>query len=156
MNDFQLTKHNLNELFEQLQNELNEKPVLIVSIKSAGTGKWGMSRLWRAWMKTTADFMASNGVTMPLMFDKNCKPYGKRPFNAQDAYELFIRQHMGVDEQGKRLSWAKQSGNGARVATKGERFHAMLKHQIWCTERGINLFNPRDGEFAAIEMEQNK
>lgn len=140
-------------------NDLTNKntwPLNIEATKQGDTGKWSMARLWRAWMQTTADFMATNGVTMPLMIDKSGKPYGKRPFNKDDAHELFTKQHLGCDSEGIRLSWAKDDHDEMRAATKGERFNAMLRHNIWCTERGISLFNPRDGEYFKLNEEQNQ
>lgn len=154
MRDYPVTKHNLQDFMLEIQNELEEYPALIISTQQANTGKWGMARLWRAWMQSTADFMANNGITMPLMFDANGKAYGKRPFNAQDAHELFTRQHLGVDENGERLSWAK-NGN-QRKATKGERFNALQRHEAWASERGIILFKPRGSEYDQLEKEQNK
>lgn len=154
MKDYPVTKHNLHEFMNEIQSELDEYPALIVSTQQANTGKWGMARLWRAWMQSTADFMANNGVTMPLMFNRNGEPYGKRPFNAQDAHELFTRQHLGVDENGERLSWAK-NGN-QRKATKGERFNALQRHEAWASERGIILFKPRGSEYDQLEKEQSK
>ncbi len=154
MKDYQLSTHNLEAFIEEIQKELSEGKILIVNSQPAGVGKWGMARVWRAWMATTAKFMSQNGVTMPLMFDKNGKPYGSRPFNADDAHELFTRQHLGVDENDIRLSWAK-SGN-QRKATKGERFNALRKHEIWCSDRGIILFKPRDSEYEKLELEQNR
>ena len=67
MKDYQLTRHNLEEVFNELQSMLEEKPVIVLSAQDGNTGKWGMARLWRAWMSTTAKFQAANGVTMPLM-----------------------------------------------------------------------------------------
>lgn len=154
MKDYPVTKHNLQDFMLEIQNELEEYPALIISTQQANTGKWGMARLWRAWMQSTADFMANNGITMPLMFKANGEPYGKRPFNAQDAHELFTRQHLGVDENGERLSWAK-NGN-QRKATKGERFNALQRHEAWASERGIILFKPRGSEYDQLEKEQNK
>lgn len=122
--------------------------------ESSGTGKWGMARLWRAWMKTTADFMADNGATMPLMIDKSGKPYGSRRFNAQDAHELFTAQWLGLNEKGERMSWQKKEG--VNVADKGQRFLAMLKHEQWCIEKGINLMQPRDSEFYDLKQKQNQ
>ena len=101
-----------------------------------------MARLWRGWMATTAKFMAKNGVTMPLMINADGVTYASRPFNADDAHELFTRQHLGVDEKGVRLSWAKSGEQ--RKATKGERFDALRKHEMWASDRGITLFKPRD------------
>lgn len=154
MKDFQLSNHNLQLFFEEIQKELNEEKLLIVNSRAAGVGKWGMARLWRSWMDSTAKFMAGNGVKMPLMIKSDGSWYGSRPFDANDAHELFTRQWLGVDENGVRLSWAK-SGN-QRKATKGERFNALRKHENWCVEKGIVLFKPRDSEYEKLEQEQNR
>lgn len=156
MKDFQLTKHNLPLFFEEIQKALDDEPVLIVTSQSAGTGKWGMSRLWYAWMSTTAEFMADRNVTMPLMYSSTRAPYGNRRFNAADAHELFTRQHMGVDKDGVRLSWSKKGHSGMRQATKGERWNAMFKHEMWAADKGIALFQPRDSEYRKLGEEQNK
>lgn len=156
MKDFQLTKHNLNQLFEVLSKELETSPSIVISSQNAGTGKWGMARLWRAWMSSTAVWMAKNGATMPLCLDKTGSNYGARPFNSNDAHELFTTQWLLVDADGTRLSWAKDDHDGMRKATKGERFLCMLKHEQWAIERGIKLFKPRDSEFSKLEDEQNQ
>lgn len=156
MKDYQLTNNTLEDFFKEVQIELKENPILVVTTQNASIGKWGMARLWRSWMSSTADFMAANGVTMPLMYDKNGCPYGKRTFNANDAHELFTCQHLGVDAAGVRLSWAKKDHDGMRAATKGERFNALLKHEIWSSDRGIILLKPRDSEYSKLEHEQNK
>jgi len=156
MKDYQLTSHSLEDFFKEVQIELKENPILVVTTQNASIGKWGMAKLWRSWMATTAKFMAANGVTQPLMISANGEHYGSRPFNKNDAHELFTSQHLGVDRDGVRLSWAKKDHDGMRAATKGERFNAMLKHQIWATERGIMLFKPRDSEYSQLEQEQNK
>lgn len=153
MKEFQLSNHNVEQLFNELQEELKESPVLILSIQKPGIGKWGMARLWRAWMETSASFMASNGVTMPLMINANGIIHRTRPFNAADAHELFTSQWLGVDEDGTRLSWSKKGRDGMRAATKGERYHAMVKHDNWCIERGIKLFKPMDSEYAQMESQ---
>lgn len=155
MKDYQLTKYNLQEFFELAQEELDKNPVIVVTTQSGDTGKWGMARLWRAWMASTAKFMAGNGCTMPLMIKPNGSHYGKRPFNKNDAHDLFTSQHLGVNADGVRLSWAKKDHDGMRAATKGERFNALFKHEIWATERGITLFKPRGSEYEKIEQEQN-
>ncbi len=154
MKEYPVSNHNLQDFINEIQSELEEYPLLIVDTQQANTGKWGMARLWRSWMATTANFMANNGVTMPLMFDANGNAYGKRPFNADDAHELFTRQHLGVDDQGNRLSWAKSGSQ--RKATKGERFNALQRHEAWASERGIILFKPRGSEYDKLEQEQNQ
>lgn len=156
MKDFQLSKHNLDTLFEEFSEELESAPVIVVSSQDASTGKWGMARLWRRWMNTTAVWMTRNGATMPLCFDKYGKPYGKRAFNKNDAHEMFTAQWMLVDADGTRLSWAKKSHDGMRAATKGERFLAMWKHEQYAIDRGILLFKPKGSEYSKLEEEQSK
>jgi len=156
MNGYQLTKYCREDFHNQIEAELEKNPVLIVTTQTAGTGKWGMARLWRSWMTATAKYMAGNGVTMPLMIGAKGEFYGKRKFNGNDAHDLFTSQHLGVDAAGVRLSWAKKDHDGMRAATKGERFNAMFKHEIWATERGIILFKPRESEYNKLEKEQNE
>ena len=152
--DAQVTNHNLEEFFEDFVKELDEHKVMIVSYQKAGTGKWTMARLWRGWMAETAKFMASNGVTMPLMVSSDGVTYSSRPFNAEDAHELFTRQHLGVDENGTRLSWAKSGEQ--RKATKGERFNALRLHEEWASIKGISLFKPRSGEYKELTDKQDE
>ena len=154
MKDFQVSTHNIDVYFEELLKELEEHKLIIANTQPAGTGKWGMARLWRGWMASTAEFMAKNGVTMPLMVNADGVTYSSRPFNSGDAHELFTRQHMGVDEGGVRLSWAKSGDQ--RKATKGERFNALRRHEEWASERGIILFKPRDSEYDKLKQEQDQ
>ena len=160
MKDVPVTNDNLESFFEDFVKELGEHKVLIVSYQQASTGKWGMARLWRAWMSTTAEFMAKNGVTMPLMINPDGVVYSSRPFNGDDAHELFTRQHLGVDENNRRLSWAKkikkENEGKERTATKGERFNALRKHEEWASERGIILFKPRMGEYNDLIKKQDQ
>lgn len=155
MSEYQVTKHNLNDLFNSIQDELKESPVLVVSVNSAHTGKWGMTRLWRSWMAPTAKFMADNGVKQPLMIKSDGSWYGERPFDENDAHELFTRQWLGVDKDSIRLSWSRKAHSGMRVATKGERFNALRKHEEWALSKGIILFKPRGSEYERLEQEQN-
>lgn len=128
---------------------------LNVEFHDGKTGKWGMAKIWRKWMAETSQWMAAQGATMPLCFDKDGNPYGKRPFNESDAHELFTARWLGVDADGNRLSWSKRGREGMRPAEKSERFHAMQRHEQWCLERGIKLFNPRDeNEYREMEKEQ--
>jgi len=150
--DEQVSNHNIEAFFEKLIIEIDEHKLVIISTQPASTGKWGMARLWRGWMASTAKFMAQNGVTMPLMINADGNAYSNRPFNADDAHELFTRQHLGVDENGVRLSWAKSGDQ--RKATKGERFNALRRHEIWASERGIILFKPRGSEYDELLNKQ--
>jgi len=180
MKEFQVSNHNIQNFMEELQSEINEHKVVIVSSQAMNTGKWGMAKLWRAWMSTTAKFMAEKGATMPLRTVNNIDisenglfsralfklksmlgsghnltvTYGVRPFDANDAHELFTRQWLGVDENGTRLSWAKSGDQ--RKATKGERFNALFKHEHWCLDKGIILFKPRGSEYDELEKKQNE
>ena len=154
--DYQLSKSNLDRFMQDIEFELSKSPHLVVSTQDATTGKWGMARLWRTWMSSTAKYMAANGCTMPLMLKEDGSLYGKRPFNHDDAHELFTSQWLGVDSEGIRLSWAKTEHDGMRVATKSERFFAMLKHEQWAIEKGITLLKPRDSEFAKMEQESER
>ncbi len=121
--------------------------------ESSGNGKWGMARLWRKWMAVTASYMANNGSKMPLMIREDGSWYGIRSFDANDAHELFTRQWLGVDSEGNRLSWQKKEG--ANTADKGQRFTAMMKHQSWCIEKGIDLPLPRDSEYNDLQEQQS-
>ena len=152
MKDYQLSKFNMQQFIEEIQNEIEVHKLLILSAQPAGTGNWGMARLWRSWMSTTAKFMAGNGAKMPLMIKADGTWYGERQFNSEDAHELFTRQWLGVDENGKRLSWA--ASGDQRKATKGERYNALRRHEEWAINKGIMLFKPRDSEYEKLSQEQ--
>lgn len=156
MKDYQLTKGNLNEFFNLISNELDSESVLIASTQSAKVGKWGMTKLWRAWMQSTAEFMADNGCTMPLVIDSDGTAFGTRKYNSEDAHLYFTHLHLGVDKDGVRLSWSRQGRDGMRAATKGERFNALQRHEAWASERGIKLFKPRGSEYEKLELEQDR
>ena len=156
IDNYQLTEYNYPEFDVLVRELIKENPVLIASIKNASTGNWSLARLWRAWMSTTAEFMAANGCKMPLMIDKEGKPYGERPFDANDAHELFTNNWLGTDESGKRLSWSKSGRDDMRAATKGERFHALQKHENWCLEKGITLINPIDSQYRELQQESEQ
>ena len=153
MKDIQVSNHNLQQFMEELQAEIDEHKLVIINSQPAGTGKWGMARLWRGWMATTAKYMAGRGAIMPLYIKPDGTWYGSRPFNSEDAHELFTRQYLGVDENGVRLSWAKSGDK--RKATKGERFDALRKHEEWASIKGITLFKPRKSEYQELIDRQN-
>lgn len=157
MPDMMVTRGNLDEAMALIQDEIERNHVALVSVSSGATGKWGCARLWRAWMNSVAKWMSSaQGVTMPLAVRASGELYGRRPFNADDAHELFSMQLLGCDADGNRLSWAKSSHDGMRVATKGERLHAMRRMEAWATERGVILFNPRDSEYRQLIEQQDR
>ena len=153
MKELHVTKNNLDELLEAVQDALEKEPHLVIEIKGMKTGKWGLARLWRSWVSTVAKYMAANGVKMPLMLDHVGVQYGTRPFNADDAHELFTHKFMPVGENGQRLSWSKSGSKDSRAATKGERFHALRQLEIWSVERGITLLKPRDSDYVKLSNE---
>lgn len=157
MKDYQVSSHNLQQFFEELQKEIGENKLIVVTTQQAGTGKWGMARLWRKWMATTADFMSERGVTVDIKNSDGVIIFSK-PFTGEDAHDLFTKHHLGVDENGNRLSWRKSSSKSdeSRTATKGERFNALRKHESWCIEKGIILFKPRDSEYEKLAQEQDQ
>jgi|TARA_R110000851_G_scaffold118864_1_gene246382 hypothetical protein len=156
MKDYQLTKVNMSEFINSIYAQLDENPVLIVTAQTGNVGKWGMAKLFRAWMTTTAEFMAARGVTMPLMVKSGGGTFGTREFNATDAHELFTNQWLGVDENGLRLSWSKVGRDGMRPATKAERYYALNRHEVWAMEKGLMLFKPRDSEYEIMQREEVK
>lgn len=105
---------------------------------------WPMKKTWRMWMRETAEWMAGRGATMPLCM-KHGQPHGTRPFSEQDAHELFVRTHAGVDANGERYKTA--SGD------KGQMLLMMDKHLAWATERGLFLTVPNDGEYMKLKGE---
>lgn len=158
MSEYHLTraKTSLGDLFQSLEGELEANPEIIVTTQTPGIGKWGMTQIWRIWMASTAKWMAAQGCTMPLMYKPDGTPYGKRPFDSNDAHEMFCREYLGVDDEGRRLSWSKNGRGGVRAATKGERFDAMRKHKEWAMHKGIQLLKPRNSEYEQLEREQQQ
>ena len=156
MPDLMVTSGNLDETMAIIQDEIERSHVAMVSVSSGATGKWSMARLWRAWMETTAQWMAANGATMPLGPLESKRQYGSRPFNQDDAHELFTALHGYTDKDGERLSWSRAGRDGMRPATKGERVAMLMRHEAWCSERGIMLINPRDSEYKKLLNEQEK
>lgn len=138
---------NFNDVMELIHKDVMEHKSLIITTKAAKVGKWGLARLWYMWMQTTGEYMASKGITMPFYIKSDGINSGNRPFNQNDAHELFTMRWMGTDENGTRLSWAKNSHDGMRAATKGERVDALRQHEEWCLEKGIILFTPRNSEY---------
>ena len=112
---------------------------LTIEIKSIRGNSWPMKKTWRMWMRETADFMSGNGVTMPLGVTAEGVPWGKRPFNDDDAHELWVRHWMGVDSDGARYKTA--SGD------KGEMVSMMDKHSAWAADKGLFLTIPQHGEY---------
>ena len=156
MKDYQLTRHTLPQFFEDIQTELEKAPLIIVSTQDSGTGKWGMARLWRDWMTTTTKRMVAAGVTMPLCVGPTGESFGSRTFTSEDAHELYTYKWLGVDADGKRLRGGRQARDGMRPATKGERYIALLRHENYCTDKGILLLKPRGSEYEQLADQQEQ
>ena len=156
MTEIMVTRCNINQALDAIHDEIAQSHVALVTIHPGNTGKWSMSKLWRAWMATTAQWMAANGATMPLGPLESKRQYGSRPFNQDDAHELFTALHGYTDKHGERLSWSRSGRDGMRPATKGERVAMLMRHEAWCSERGIMLINPRDSEYKKLLNEQEK
>ena len=99
--------------------------------------------------------MARNGATMPLCM-KNGAPWGSRPFNSDDAHELFTMTFMPVGSNGLRKSWVlhSDSNNQCEAADIGERLYAMTAMHEWATERGIALPTREDSEYYKLKHNQ--
>ena len=157
MDKFKLTKGSYFDFIVEINKEVTLGHTLYVSTSNeVNTGRWGMAKLWRAWMKNVADYMAAQGATMPLIMAPGGSVHGKRPFNAEDCHQLMTVKFIGQDENGNRLSWSRNGRDGMRPADKGERFHAMQKLDAWATEKGITLYRPQDSEYMQYEAMQNK
>jgi hypothetical protein len=158
MAEFSITirADNAGEILDALrQAPCNGTHEMVLREKEPETGKWGMSKLWRMWMATTAEWMTGRGAKMPLMVRPDGSWLGERAFEPEDAHHLFTHKWLGADKQGNRLSWSKKGRDGMRAADKGERFLALVKHEEWATEKGILLFKPKDSEYAQLEREQD-
>ena len=155
MKDKVITRHLFNEVCQELADELGINEMLLLTTSNPNGHKWSMAKLFRMWMPPTAKSMRGQGCSMPLCYDKNGEPYGKRAFNKDDAYELFTALHGGVDKNGNRLSWTKKGRDDLRPATNGERFDMLRKHEQWASDRGVILMVPRDSEYWKLQDKQN-
>jgi len=128
----------------------------VVKLKVADTdvGTWSMSKTWRKWMDEISIHMRHKGCTMPLYYDGDRVPHGTRPFNRQDAHELFTIKFMGVDLQGNRYSWAMDSDGGVTVAPKEVRLLAMDRVVRWTGENMVSITIPRQGDYSDYKEAQ--
>jgi len=130
--------------------------VIQVEYKPVSTGSQSMLGTWWMWMGQTAEFMAANGCTMPLIIKPNGEFSGSRPFAKEDAHEYFTEKWLGSDEQGNRLSWSKDKSKPDRtIADEGQRHHALSMHDQYCTERAIKITIPIKSEYREIMERMN-
>jgi hypothetical protein len=148
-----INRHSKHLIDRHVDEMLNTCPVVVVTLEDPAerdSGRWTMSRLWRSWMTSTAEYMADNGATMPLWFKNGIASKQSRPFNSEDAHEAFTRLHMGTDNHGNRYSWKRTKKPGEPYADKGMRVDAMQKHQAFMLERGIKFLDPQESEFRSL------
>lgn len=145
---------NLDESLKEIKKEVIKHKLLIVNLQPAKIGKWGLARLWRSWMGSTADFMAKRGVNM-LIVNSDDICISERPFDQNDAHELFTVKYLS-DNNGQRLSWSRKGRDDMRAATRGERVFAMQQHQAWMVDKGIKHMNPKDSDYMRAIQEQDK
>ncbi len=129
-----------------LCEKYKEKRFLKLKVTDGQRNSWPMKKTWRMWMSQTATWMAGNGVKMPLAIKADGYPWGERPFNADDAHELFVKTWIGVDANGERYKTA--SGD------KGVMLHMMDRHLEWALDRGVQLTIPESGEYSRLKQQQ--
>lgn len=140
-------------VFEHFENSNN--PLRFVGTEK-NNGTLPMLKLWRLWMKDIAEFQRNRGAQMPifapyLSADGGLmnKVIGYRAFNENDAHEAYTTLCLGTDENGFRLSWAVNSDEyeGRKVASIGQKLHAMQKFHQFCLEKGIKITIPEQCEY---------
>lgn len=141
------TDAELKAFLTKLWDDGIELPIKI-KVTQARKTSWPMKKTWRMWMTETADWMANNGATMPLVIRADGTVFGKRRFNPQDAHELWVSTWMGIDADGERYKTA--SGD------KGEMVNMMEKHCAWAVERGLKLTIPAHGEYMTYREAQTQ
>ena len=126
---------------------------LKVTKKSNGT--LPLDRHWRALMPQVASLMRSYGVTMRFQSKKGLGGF-ERPFNEDDAHELFTSMFMPVDANGRRKSWSKSGRDGMEPPDTGERVHAMGRlYQYWL-DKGHSLERNMNSEYEKLQSKMNE
>lgn len=136
--------------------ESGGKP-LKVQITQRNNGTIPMLKLWRMWMAEIARWKADRGSAMPLYYDHDGNPVGWRRFNENDAHEAYTYLCLGADENGNRYSWAVNSDEyeGRKVASIGQKLHAMQKFHQHCIEHGIPITIPDNSEYKQLQDKQD-
>jgi hypothetical protein len=156
MKDRPATKQTLNDAFNEIAEELEKTPNLLISTNDANVGKDGLRNLWMKWLVPMTKYLVSCGAKMPLAIKADGTPYGERDFTTSDAHHYFTSTILGLDKDGVRLSWSRSGQDGRRAATKWERFYALQRMQEFAMERGIPLMTNRGDEYSRMEKEQNR
>jgi hypothetical protein len=165
-NEFLITDvEGLHKVNSFVRNHFNSGgvPLKLVATKK-NNGTMPMLSLWRLWMSEIAKYQADRGATMPIKVPTtnpdgtlNSKVIGSRPFDAKDAHEAYSALCLGSDETGNRYSWAVNSDEyqGRKVASIGQKLHAMQKFHHFCVEHGIKITIPDNSEYNNLQREQN-
>jgi len=126
-------------------------------VEAKDPGSQTMLNTWMMWMAETAEFMAWQGVTMPMYIRKNGEMVGSRKFEKRDAHDLFTSQYLGLDADGLRKTWSRTSKVDEEIqASVGDRLFAMDTHKLWATEKGIKLTIKKNSQYMKLKAEQGE
>ncbi|GAB6263932.1 NinB/YbcN family protein [Photobacterium sp. R1] len=124
-----------------------------VNITRRSNGTLPLLRHWYALMGEIADIYRMNGAEMK--FEAANGKVFSRPFNKDDAHELFTYYLMPIDPQsGKRKSWSRDGRDGMTPASTGERCQALEKLYAYAFERGWKLSRFADSEYEQLQQRQ--
>jgi len=149
MKELAVSKLSRDRLLEHVDEMLKTMPVIRVTLEDAADkpiGNWTMSRLWRSWMKSTADFAAAKGTKI-VRRTADGREGRPRPYDENDAHYDFTVAYIGTNDDGEPLSWAR---SGKNIASKDQRIIAMTKHKVFMMEQGIKHIDPADSEFRSL------
>ncbi|EOD9553068.1 hypothetical protein ACJ7RV_002184 [Vibrio parahaemolyticus] len=149
--------------FEHFESSETPRP-LRVKITTKNNGTLPMLKLWRMWMADIAKFQIRRGATMPILAPQTMpdgsiewKTIGSRPYNENDAHEVYTHLLLGCDERGIRYSWAVHTDNfeGRKVAPIERKLFAMQKFHQFCIEHSIPIRIPERSEYQELQDKQN-
>lgn len=104
-----------------------------------------MNSTWRMWMNETAEWMRNQGVTVDIKNGKG-QVISRHRVTPEDAHEMFVSRHLGVDENGDREKTSKME--------IGRKLYLMELHEAWCLEKGIPLTIPKKSQFYELKQKQ--
>ena len=132
---------------QKMLDSVEDGAIVQLRRTSSDVGSSNMLRTWRMWMAEIAVHGQHRGATMPLMVDRHGEPHGSRPYNSDDAHEMFCNLYLGCNKEGRRLSWSMDPDGEDVVATKSQRLFAMDKVVIWAAENTVPITIPRQGDY---------
>ena len=137
---------------------------LRIKITTKNNGTVPMLNLWKMWMVDIAKWQAERGAKIPIQAPETqqdgslgWKVIGYRPYDEKDAHEAYTSLLLGCDENGVRYSWAVYTDTyeGRKVASMGQKLHAMQKFHQFCIEHGIPIRIPRESEYQELQDRQD-